>query len=579
MTTGGATPGGADELPGGTIEPNFKGGPLIFMNERDRSRERFKERVAWHGSTAEGNPSGGNKFRGLYNIALKSIGAAMKLDPEVRLDYAIEYGQRMQQPGFYFMDSPGNDLESVAGQVAAGCNMIFFTTGNGSITNFPFVPTLKIVTTTRRYQLLPHEMDVNAGAYLDGTPMAELAQQMLDLTVEVASGRRSVGETAGHAQVQIWRNWRQTDTAHLNQLLQRPQPDGASLPVKKSLPASNLHFQARRTPVGHTTDQIGLILPTSLCAGQIARMTADRLNQQGLGRAQGLSRFVSLVHTEGCGASSGSSEELYVRTLLGYLTHPLVKHCLLLEHGCEKTHNDYMRHAIEQLGLDPGRFGWASIQLDGGIENVMHKIESWFAGELAAADGPIYETVGLEVLRLGLLTAGPVTAAVAESLAQLTCAVVGAGGTVVVPDHAGLLAPQEVYRAETVGDRPVHPSLAYGQPFVAPGFHIMETQSGHWIETLTGLGATGVELILTYVGEHPMPGHPLVPVIQVTAAETVQQRYGQDLDLILAGEAAGWTDQILQLLARVISHQYTPRLQRQGNIDFQITRGLLGVSL
>jgi hypothetical protein len=76
-----------------------------------------------------------------------------------------------------------------------------------------------------------------------------------------------------------------------------------------------------------------------------------------------------------------------------------------------------------------------------------------------------------------------------------------------------------------------------------------------------------------------MPGHPLVPVIQVTAAETVQQRYGQDLDLILAGEAAGWTDQILQLLARVISHQYTPRLQRQGNIDFQITRGLLGVSL
>src|SRR6185295_12214230 len=132
--------------------------------------------------------SGGNMYRGLYNIALKSIGAARKKDPAVRLDYVIEYGQRMEQPGFCFMDSPGNDLESVAGQVAAGCNMIFFTTGNGSITNFPFVPTLKVVTTTKRYQLMPHEMDVNAGAYLDGTSMAELAQQMLDLTVEVASG-------------------------------------------------------------------------------------------------------------------------------------------------------------------------------------------------------------------------------------------------------------------------------------------------------------------------------------------------------------------------------------------------------
>ena len=112
--------------------------------------ERFKERVSWHGQTAEGNPSGGNKFRGLYNIYLKSLGAAAKRHPDVPLHDIIEYSQRMTSGGFYFMDSPGNDLESVAGQVASGCNMIYFVTGNGSITNFPFVPTIKIVTTTRR---------------------------------------------------------------------------------------------------------------------------------------------------------------------------------------------------------------------------------------------------------------------------------------------------------------------------------------------------------------------------------------------------------------------------------------------
>jgi len=44
--------------------------------------------------------------------------------------------------------------------------MIFFITGNGSITNHPFVPTIKIVTTTGRYNLLSRDMDVNAGAYL-----------------------------------------------------------------------------------------------------------------------------------------------------------------------------------------------------------------------------------------------------------------------------------------------------------------------------------------------------------------------------------------------------------------------------
>ncbi|RIK38268.1 MAG: altronate hydrolase, partial [Chloroflexi bacterium] len=130
----------------------------VLQQVRDRATaerflqmiERFKEYASWHGASAEGNPSGGNKYRGLYNITLKSIGAAMKKDPRTRLDYAIDYGVRMVQPGYYFMDSPGNDLESIAGQVATGANLIFFVTGNGSVTNFPFVPTIKIVTTTRR---------------------------------------------------------------------------------------------------------------------------------------------------------------------------------------------------------------------------------------------------------------------------------------------------------------------------------------------------------------------------------------------------------------------------------------------
>ena len=112
--------------------------------------KNFKQYAANHGASAEGNPSGGNNFRGLYNIALKSIGAARKKDPEVRLDAVIDYGALMADSGYYFMDSPGNDLESIAGQVASGCNMILFITGNGSITNFPFVPTLKFVTTTGR---------------------------------------------------------------------------------------------------------------------------------------------------------------------------------------------------------------------------------------------------------------------------------------------------------------------------------------------------------------------------------------------------------------------------------------------
>lgn len=74
---------------------------------------------------------------------------------------------------FLLPSSPGNDLESIAGQVASGSNIILFTTGNGSVTNFPFVPTLKALTTTKRYELLSDDMDINAGLYLDGDVCAK----------------------------------------------------------------------------------------------------------------------------------------------------------------------------------------------------------------------------------------------------------------------------------------------------------------------------------------------------------------------------------------------------------------------
>ena len=140
---------------------------------------RFKERMSWHGVTPETNPSAGNKFRGLYNIALKSLGAVQKKDPRTPLDHVIDYADPLTAPGFYFMDSPGNDLEAIGGQVGSGCNVIIFVTGNGSITNHPFVPTLKITTTSRRHQLLIREMDINAGRYLDGEPFDDLVAESM----------------------------------------------------------------------------------------------------------------------------------------------------------------------------------------------------------------------------------------------------------------------------------------------------------------------------------------------------------------------------------------------------------------
>ncbi|MDE0687250.1 MAG: UxaA family hydrolase [Candidatus Poribacteria bacterium] len=559
----------------------------VLQNARDlptarkflNTIERFKTRAAWHGHSTEANPSGGNNFRGLYNIAIKSIGAAMKRHPDVCLDYVIDYSQLMENPGYYFMDSPGNDLESIAGQVASGSNMIFFVTGNGSITNFPFVPTIKIVTTTGRYEMLEKDMDVNAGAYLDGTPMEELGESMLDLTVDVASGERSVGEKAGHSQVSLWRDWKQTGPVDLNPLLTDSElKSGDPIPIDTAPGAAlsesrlpqELQFRALQTEDGCRTDQVGLILPTSLCSGQIAQMIAHRCNEREIGKAQGISRFVALPHTEGCGVSSGRSEEIYTRTMIGHLTHPTVALGLLLEHGCEKTHNDHVRHEIQQLGISPERYGWASVQLDGGIDAVIDKVQDWFSEELVDKPAVPVVDAGLEHLCIAVTSTGTATEEVSESLTQLTHSVAASGGTVIVPANATFLRMFGV----TNRSHSVPTTLAYGQRVEKVGFHIMETPTDQQTETLTGLGATGVDLALAHIVGAPLQSHVMVPLIQVSTDATTQTTYGADLDLVTAD-----VDELLALIVEVASRQYTPKLHGKGNTDFQLTRGLLGISM
>ncbi len=536
---------------------------------------RFQERAAWHGHSAHGNVSGGNLFRGLYNIYLKSLGAATKRHPDVRLDHVIEYGERMDAPGYYFMDSPGNDLESIAGQVAAGCNLIFFVTGNGSITNFPFVPTIKIVTTSERYELLSEDMDVNAGAYLDGTPIADLGQDTLDLSLAVSSGQRSMGEKAQHAQVQIWRNWQLTGRVDIDRIMAQPQPNGQPLPIDAPAYRADFTYSAYQTGTGIASDRVGLILPSSLCSGQIAQLAANRLNIVGHGKEKQISRTIALVHTEGCGAST---QPEFVDTLLGYAAHPLVASCLVLEHGCETTHNDFWRQRMRAAGVNPDQFGWASVQLDGGIEHVLSKIETWFNDDLERV--PLHKVVPADFssVKLGMMTDGVVDEESAVSLALLTQQIAAGGGTAILPAN-DLLAANKPFMKTLSLDVDSVPTLAYARPVTRPGFHLMATPSSQWSETMTGLGAVGIEIILVLNSRRVQQRHPFIPVLQVAAETAGSQGFHVDIDEFLTGAAQERLSQLLAGMSAVLSRKMTPKLGRENNTGFQITRGQLGVSL
>lgn len=543
----------------------------VLSNVRDRETARsfldklrvFAERISWHGHSAEGNPTGGNKFRGLYNISLKSIGAARKKDPDVRLDYVIDYAQRMDEPGFYFMDSPGNDLESISGQVGAGCNVILFTTGNGSITNNPLVPTIKLMTTSRRWQLLSQDMDINAGRYQDGESMSALGRESFEYMVEVASGRSSVGERAGHSQVSIWRNWQQRDASQLERLTHLEAPSGTPIALPKSIGYTRAVRESRAG--------VGLIVPTSLCAGQIALRIASTLNEQREPTDQ-VARYVALAHTEGCGASAGENEDHQLRTLIGYLRHPMVGPALLLEHGCERTHNDMLRHALKRSGLDAERYGYASIQLDGGIDKVVAKVCEWFRARHSVQPQPA-------ALSIALVDHDTLDPNVARVFGHVALDVLGAGGSVVVPRTAHILRTPAFL--ELLGNPDVgRDTLSYGQTIERHGLHVMATPSRHDVETLTGLGATGASVILVCVKDGALQANPLVPTLQVASA-IAGGHAASDIDLLIdpAADADKTSARLLELLRATARDDYQPLAGRRGFHNFQLTRGHLGVSL
>ena len=362
----------------------------------------------------------------------------------------------------------------------------------------------------------------------------------------------------------------------------------------REAPPIALSFDGVRTERGVATDQLALVMPTSLCSGQVARLIAEELDADPPPWSD-VSRFVALVHTEGCG--SDNAADLYLRTMLGHLVHRSVRHAILLEHGCEQTHNDAVRHYLAERGFSADRFGWASVQMDGGIANVRAKV----AGQLeamAAARAPeggpeaddapggapasARETVGAEEIRIALAANGPLPDAMGEVFGRLAAGLVAAGAMVVVPDNPGLLG-NAAFREAVFPDAAAAPaaSLAFGQPAGEAGLHVMEAPTENPVETFTGLGATGVDIMLCHVGRTSLQAHPMIPLVQVTADASVAERYGGDLDRVLTldRDVRDLVGELAALVADAASRRYRPKLWSRGVTEFQLTRGRLGLSM
>lgn len=157
---------------------------LRFMN----LMRTYNARAEADGSGFYANPSPGNIKDGLITDAIKSAGAAKKGGTSPVTD-VLDYPEKVTKPGLNLLCTPGSDVESTTAEVAAGANIVLFTTGLGTPTGNPVTPVIKLATNTRLYNKMPDIMDINCGTIIEGEEtIPQAAERILDYIIEVASG-------------------------------------------------------------------------------------------------------------------------------------------------------------------------------------------------------------------------------------------------------------------------------------------------------------------------------------------------------------------------------------------------------
>jgi altronate hydrolase len=154
------------------------------------------------------NPAPGNIAGGITTLAEKSLGCVQKAG-HAPIAKVLGYGEPAPQHlgGVALINAPGNDAVSSTALVAAGANVVLFTTGRGTPMGFP-APTVKISTNSSLAEKKRSWIDFDAGAIASGTSDFELlADELFALIIDIASGRRlTQSERNGFREISIWKD-------------------------------------------------------------------------------------------------------------------------------------------------------------------------------------------------------------------------------------------------------------------------------------------------------------------------------------------------------------------------------------
>jgi altronate hydrolase len=375
-----------------------------------------------------------------------------------------------------------------------------------------------------------------------------------------------------------------------------------------------LTFKGYRRSDGNSgTRNYYLVIPTSMCASTTATLIAKRFTRN----IQGIDGVVALPSTEGCGCAGGMQIERYLTVIRNFVLHPNVGGVLLVDLGCEQTNAESVRRFFENVGLGSRtdlQIDWLTIQKEGGVTKTIHAAESIIAERLAniaemrRSECPIgHLIIGTECGASDAFSGISANRVIGNAVDKL---IYGGGAAIMseipemrgaepflfprmrdrqtidkfghimrwyerltrrlgyvmddnlVPENraGGLFNPyiKSLGAVMKGGTTPIEGVVEYGETVRAKGLHIMQGP-GNDLESVTGLAASGSNIICFSTGRGTVTGSAIVPTIKISSTTELFNRMPEDIDfdagVVLNNQDVGMSIEKLgtSLLDRVIA--------------------------
>lgn len=342
-------------------------------------------------------------------------------------------------------------------------------------------------------------------------------------------------------------------------------------------------YQRQDKRVG--TRNFYLLVPTSLCAGDIAVKLSYQFKGNALKGYREIDGVIAAAHTEGCGSNDGEIIDRLLLTLKNTILHPNVGGALVIDLGCEKISCEALSRYMGAKALRAKPVDFISIQALGGTGKALKKGSEIIRKRLKEVNSIKRKEVAVSQLVAGTecgasdtfsgITANPVIGWVVDKL-------IASGGSAILSETPEMLGAEaalikRMRSKKTVrkfingldyynglaerlsvsmdgnfvagnvkgglitqalkslgailkgGSAPIADFLEYGESVKEQGLSIMNGP-GNDLESMTGLSASGANIILFSTGMGATEGNLTSPVIKVSSTTELFERMDDDID-------------------------------------------------